>query len=480
MALRRALARVLPFLLSLGIVGAIAVVQMDHSTDNGQRAERMLRADRVNLQSTLSLLTASYFGYIVRTENENVQRASWTLEPGSAADRQTLTGLAQRQLGRSLGNRLVRLDGVVLNEHRATGTAELPPPTDAGYAPALAALRALKPGFSDVMSVRGVDMIAVAVPVIQGGIPRAVVVTHYPVSDDTLLADFLRRLSLDDGGTAYAVDSTGTVIAASRPGLAGTSLGEHPAVRAAADSGTGIRELGSGDDAMVTSYAGLDLSQYVTLITEPADTFYALARDGAGVNLPLVALLAAGALALAVVNDRRHVALRRLADEAVIDPLTRLPNRLAFEDRLKSLIGRMDADDTAAVLFLDLDDFKPVNDRHGHAAGDEVLVQVALRLRGAVRTSDTVARIGGDEFVVLLADATDRDLVEVVAERVAATVRDDYAVAGEVVRIGVSVGTAFARRGDSVDDVIRSADTDMYRVKESSRAVRTGDRRTRT
>ena len=477
MSVRRVAARALPFLLSLGIVAGIAITQIDHARDNRERAERMLRDDRASLQSTLSLLTATYFGYIVRTMNENIRAATWSLEPDSADDRAMLRSIVGRQLGRQLGARLVRLDGTPLNELRVTGTAALPAATDPGYRPAYDALRSLRPGLSAVMTAGDTSMIAVGVPVIQGGLPRAVVLSHYPVGDQTLLADFLSRLSLDDG-TAYVVDGAGTVIAASRPGYAATSLAGHPAISAAA-GGSGIREFSVDGDRRVTSYAQVELAGYTTLIEEPAESFYAAAHDGTGVNLVLVGVLALVALALAVVNDRRQLALRRLADEAVTDPLTRLPNRIAFEDRLRSVVSRLGADGTAAVLFLDLDDFKPVNDEHGHATGDEVLVQVASRLRGAVRTADTVARIGGDEFVVLLSDASDTALVSAVAERVGTTLRERYLVGDAAVTIGVSVGTAFARAGDTVDDVIRRADTDMYRVKESTRPVRTGERRSR-
>ena len=118
-----------------------------------------------------------------------------------------------------------------------------------------------------------------------------------------------------------------------------------------------------------------------------------------------------------------------------------------------------------AVMLLDLDDFKPVNDRYGHAAGDAVLREVAGRLRGCVRDTDTVARLGGDEFGVLL-ESPLPDSVPAVAERIVAAVRAPCVVEGAHVSVGVSVGVATEYDGvRDVDQLLRAADTGMYTAK---------------
>jgi diguanylate cyclase (GGDEF)-like protein len=119
----------------------------------------------------------------------------------------------------------------------------------------------------------------------------------------------------------------------------------------------------------------------------------------------------------------------------------------------------------AAVLFLDLDDFKKVNDSLGHAVGDELLMAAAGRLTTCVRPGDTIARLGGDEFAVLLEDVNDMTDVVVVAERISAGIRAPFHVRGRDVFINVSIGIASVGLGDTADDVLRNADLAMYNAK---------------
>ena len=151
-----------------------------------------------------------------------------------------------------------------------------------------------------------------------------------------------------------------------------------------------------------------------------------------------------------------------LSHAAAHDALTDLPNRSLLLARLDAALGR---GEQVGVLFLDLDRFKVVNDGLGHAAGDLLLVQVAIRLREVMRPDDLVARLGGDEFVVLCRNADD-DLVVSVAERVLEVLNQPVATAagGELV-IGASVGIALAGPGDSAELVLRDADTAMYAAK---------------
>jgi diguanylate cyclase (GGDEF)-like protein len=170
-------------------------------------------------------------------------------------------------------------------------------------------------------------------------------------------------------------------------------------------------------------------------------------------------------------DHRRSV--ERLRHGALHDALTGLPNRTLFLDRLEQSLRRARRRGTeraAAVLFLDLDRFKLVNDSLGHAVGDELLQAVAERLDGAIRPGDTVARLGGDEFTVLLEDVGDAREAAVVAERVLATLHDPFAVAGRELHISGSIGIALAAPEADPEELIRDADVAMYRAKSQGKA----------
>ncbi|MCW2707827.1 MAG: hypothetical protein QOJ48_1893 [Frankiales bacterium] len=176
------------------------------------------------------------------------------------------------------------------------------------------------------------------------------------------------------------------------------------------------------------------------------------------------------------ISERRRVEtdLRALTatltERAVRDPLTGLANRTLLLERLRAVLAR-DArtGQSTAVLFLDLDGFKAVNDRYGHAAGDEVLVTVAKRLAAAVRPSDTVARIGGDEFVVLVEGASDA-VVHTVVERLRQAVSEPLPTLD--LEVGVSVGVALSARGDAEPrTLLNAADRAMYSEKKSEKSV---------
>ena len=155
---------------------------------------------------------------------------------------------------------------------------------------------------------------------------------------------------------------------------------------------------------------------------------------------------------------------------ASLDPLTGLANRallhLTLTESLTPRLGRAGEPDVG-VLFLDLDGFKPVNDQFGHAAGDEVLLEVAHRLKKAVRPQDTVARVGGDEFVVLAPRLALADLA-ILARRVDDLLREPHYVHGQRLRVVVSVGAHLAAAGESAAASLAAADAKMYAVKRGS------------
>jgi diguanylate cyclase (GGDEF)-like protein len=171
---------------------------------------------------------------------------------------------------------------------------------------------------------------------------------------------------------------------------------------------------------------------------------------------------------------RRVIELQEeLRHAAMHDPLTELPNRTLFLDRTEHdlhLAGRNGQ--WPAVLYIDLDGFKPVNDTHGHQAGDLLLRVFAQRLHQSVRTADTAARLGGDEFAVLLHGPIDTDGVETALARIRSEL--DVPVdlgGGRSAKIGASIGVAFSGPDTDIDGLIRRADLAMYTAKRNGRGT---------
>jgi diguanylate cyclase (GGDEF)-like protein/PAS domain S-box-containing protein len=157
----------------------------------------------------------------------------------------------------------------------------------------------------------------------------------------------------------------------------------------------------------------------------------------------------------------------RMRYEALHDPLTGLANRTLLRDRLEHALARSAREDTAAgVLFIDLDDFKRVNDLFGHAAGDAVLAELGERLRHAVRPADTVARLGGDEFVVVC-EEIDEETALALGARLEAAIRRPVRVAGSEQRLTASIGIALGR--DDPDSMLAAADAAVYQAKAAGR-----------
>ena len=171
------------------------------------------------------------------------------------------------------------------------------------------------------------------------------------------------------------------------------------------------------------------------------------------------------------VTDRRR-AEQDLVHQTLHDALTGLPNRALLLDRLGHALDRTERSEGpgVAVLFVDLDHFKEVNDSLGHAAGDALLVEVAERLRSTLRPADTVARLSGDEFVICCEDITSGAEAVAMAERVLDALRDPFSTGGRTVQLGASVGIALAGRPtDTPEMLLRDADTAMYFAKSHGR-----------
>ncbi len=167
----------------------------------------------------------------------------------------------------------------------------------------------------------------------------------------------------------------------------------------------------------------------------------------------------------------RKVLEEKLAHQAFHDPLTDLPNRSLFLDRVDHALKRAERrGDRVAVLFMDLDNFKVVNDSLGHEVGDELLIAVAGRLRSCLRPADTAARLGGDEFVVLLEDVEDPEDATRVAVRVGEAIRAPFRAGRHDLFVTTSVGVALGEGdGESAGDLLRNADLAMYRAKDGGK-----------
>ena len=265
-------------------------------------------------------------------------------------------------------------------------------------------------------------------------------------------------------------------------------LDSHGFVQFASSSAE--RVIGYEADALVgVEFAALahpdDVSMvtgYVELATElpgvsPAAEWRLRRPDGELVQVEVIGtnLLDDPTVRGVVLNARdvgeRKALLDQLAHQAFHDPLTALPNRALFYDRVSHALALAHRQGHAVhLLFLDLDDFKRVNDTLGHAEGDRLLTMVADRLRTCARDTDTVARLGGDEFGLLVEDYQGPESARRLVDRIHEQMSFPFPLAGTEVRISASIGSALAH-GGTVDEVLRHADVAMYAAKRAQKGT---------
>jgi diguanylate cyclase (GGDEF)-like protein len=173
----------------------------------------------------------------------------------------------------------------------------------------------------------------------------------------------------------------------------------------------------------------------------------------------------------------RKAAEMELSHKAMHDALTGLPNRTLFLDRLKHAVMRAKRHHSLiGVMFLDLDDFKPINDTYGHEVGDSLLVALAGRLQEGLRASDTAARFGGDEFMILCEDVAGQHDVINIAQRILVAIEEPFVIAGERISVRASMGIAMTDgRGDTAESLIRNADAAMYGAKRQDSSLEVFD-----
>jgi diguanylate cyclase (GGDEF)-like protein/PAS domain S-box-containing protein len=551
-------------------------------------ADAVHRADTTALGANNGALTGQMMLLSAKELDSFAESQGFSLSAGNSGDRATLQAFAAKSGTFSYGVLITNLTGAVLNASRDTG---LPPLTDPGWEPLRKSLAAGRPGFSSIMTVNGVRLEAVAVPIVVSGTPVAILVGLDNVAE-TDLQKYTQTLKSDTFLTTI-VDSTGTVAASGDPQLLGTKV--DPTVRA---------EIAKRPAGAFLRYTALDNTKMIAIVIGNLPGGWAYVRsqtqssyDGAvhsksqTLNMTLLAMLLIGVAGIAVLGYRGSLQRRRahqrfealfqhapdlvsvldahgriaysspsaiatlgfggnglvgnsvfdlvhpedrpvmveqfgtllasrdgvlrlqcrvrsadgryrwfeftasnqmqnpslngvvinardisetrafqerLAHEAQHDALTGLPNRRRMQDVLDSTLRQ----DAVAVLFVDLDGFKPVNDAHGHEAGDELLRQVAHRLSACVREQDVLARVGGDEFVVLMPGVLGWDDAESMADRIRRAVEQPFLIDGGEVLIGASVGLHVGAPAEDSDEVLRAADHAMYTEKKSGRGPR--------
>ncbi|MBV8236340.1 MAG: diguanylate cyclase, partial [Acidimicrobiia bacterium] len=469
------LRRLTPLVLSIVLVLATGATGLVLTSRASSKSEALHRQDRETLQTTLGGLSNQYLLFAFKDQLDFASSGPWSLAPGNRADTARLQGYVARSAILTYGAALVGLDHTPLNVY-ATDSAGLPPPTDGGYLPLVNGLLHNQPGLSSVMHAGPIPVVGLGVPVMVGGVPKAVLIGFFR-ADRTPLQSYAERLRYGRTGKGYVVDSTGTVVAASDAAAVGTTLPNNPGLAAAGAGGHGFAEFGSGAGRQVVSYAPVGVGGWSVLTLQSANEFFGPIRSGhLRIELALLPLLALAAAVIAVLTYKRESARRQyqeeLARQAYHDSLTGLPNRSAFSERLQAaLASARRHDEGLAVLFLDLDRFKVVNDSLGHDRGDELLTEVAARLVGCLRAEDTVARMGGDEFTVLIERLADPAYAVASAERILAEMGRPFEVDGHETSIGVSIGIALSEGADSEQDLLRDADLAMYQAKERGRST---------
>jgi diguanylate cyclase (GGDEF)-like protein len=245
------------------------------------------------------------------------------------------------------------------------------------------------------------------------------------------------------------------------------------------DSATRTQPSAAGDSLTAKEYLVVAGHTW-TLILSARDEFHDRYGRGAesiiavtGIGLSILLSL----LVWFMINGRAHALqlaegmteeLRHMAQH---DSLTGLPNRTLFSDRVQQTLAYAKRHSGHfAMIFLDLDNFKPVNDQYGHAIGDQLLKEVGRRLQDAIRASDTVGRIGGDEFVILMSELSGSEIALGLAEKIRQTIRQSFSLNGHELSISCSLGVAvYPEDGRDEITLTKSADEAMYRAKEDGR-----------
>lgn len=461
--------RLAPLVVSVALVVATGTLGFVLAESANSRSSALHRSDRDNLQSTLASLGKQYVLFSLKEGQDYASTGTWSLRKGDPADQARLQSFVDHAILLNYGVALLGLGGEELNQYSAG--PGLPPMADPGYRPMVSALIAGQPDVSSVMKVGGIPVVAMGVPVVVAGQTRAVFMGFVRL-DRSALETYVQSIRYGKTGVAYVVDSAGTVVAATDPSMVGRPIEQPRAMAAVSKARAGDYQAGG----RLVSYAPFGVGGWSGMTTQSSSEFFGPIRSGSlRVELAIVALLAVASVVITVLGYKREAARRRfqeqLAYQAYHDDLTGLANRVTLLERLREALARSGRIRSAlAVLYLDLDGFKHVNDTLGHEAGDAVLVAIAARLNDIVRAQDVVARMGGDEFAILVEDLSShlaRSNVEVLAQRIITEVGRPINVNGHDTAVGVSVGIAISADGtEDVETMLRDADLAMYSAKD--------------
>ncbi len=237
-------------------------------------------------------------------------------------------------------------------------------------------------------------------------------------------------------------------------------------------TGTPLLELVHPHDRIAVQAA---VSEVTSLDARPASFELRLLRDDGGSlyseanieNAMHNSSLDGIVITLRDITERK-ILENQLLHQAFHDPLTSLPNRALFADRVERILSRR-KNEQCSLLFIDLDNFKDINDAFGHGGGDALLVAVGQRLHGTLRTEDTAARLGGDEFAILLDGIWKTEEALAVGERTLKAVQSPYALGDNEISIGASIGIAIASGPTTLGDLLREADVAMYMAKRDGK-----------
>jgi diguanylate cyclase (GGDEF)-like protein len=352
---------------------------------------------------------------------------------------------------------------------------------------AMALVRAGDPyGLGNVLPYDGAGVINFAVPFSTPYGKRVFLTGISPVALGRFLNLDLRKIPGVTGEHNYVIDGNDTVIASTNPAIhAGYRIRQH----AILSRSSGVRRGYYFDEAPLTN------STLRILLAAPESRLFASVTGWrkwlpwlifaafavvAAMSLGLGSRLLRSAESelrevnarLAALNEDLEQANAALAHDALHDPLTGLPNRALLMDRLEHILERSRRDPAAAcaVLFVDLDNFKLINDSLSHAVGDQLLIAIAERFEEVLRPADTVARIGGDEFVLVLDGPVHEPQATAVAERLLEVLAQPLDIAGHALVVNASIGIAFSTPGVSASDLLRNADIAMYGAKHRGKA----------
>ncbi|HXZ61929.1 MAG TPA: sensor domain-containing diguanylate cyclase [Acidimicrobiales bacterium] len=461
-----------PVILSVLLVVTTGALGLVLTARANTKAESLLIQDRTTLQNTLGGLGKQYVLFSLKEGLDYASTGTWQLTPKSAADEARLQSFVQNATFLNYGAAVVTLSAQVLDTY--TAGPGLPSPSNAGFKPMEDELLAGQPDVSSVMMVGHVPVVAMAVPIMVGGRTKALFVGFMDTAHSAL-ETYVEQLHYGKTGHGYVVDSAGVVVAGPSAADIGMNLGQPAAVAGAAKGhGGNYQSATTGDEV---SYAPLGLGGWEGVTVESASEFFGPIRSNTlHIGLAVLGLLALASALILVLGYRQETVRRRyqelLAHQAYHDSLTGLANRTLLNSRLNQATSRARRQQRGlALLYMDLDGFKPVNDRAGHDVGDELLVAVSARLVRSVRSEDTVARVGGDEFAILMEDVDNPTAARVAAERIVGAVGRPYVVRGHEIVVSASVGIAYSPRGEEDGEcLMRDADLAMYRAKDAGKS----------